>query len=120
MHARSPYFRQRVNAVDDWPDLAAEYELQRAVEFAHGSHEGPERGLLFGEKMTKIERGLVASGGAARHQAAGGRERFQALPPRRRSDMLHHHIDAPARGEAFDLGGDVLAVMVDDMVGAER
>ena len=74
---------------------------------------------VFGGVAIRADEGVEAGGGAAGDQASAEGERFQALGPGGEAHVFHHHIDAALAGELANLGGNILLVVIDDVVGAE-
>src|SRR5450432_82677 len=112
-------FGERKNRIDHGLQLAAEDELQDAVQFAHGAHERAQQAPLFAEEVAQVDGGVETGGGATSGQATGGGEGFQALLPGGLANVLDHDIDAAPGGDFFDLAGDVLAVVIDGIIGAQ-
>src|SRR5271167_4462011 len=72
------------------------------------------------EQESDVDFRIAARGGAASNQPAAGRETLDALRPSGLADMLEYYIDAALFGEFFHFDRNVLLVMIDHVIGAQR
>src|ERR1051326_2099527 len=110
---------ERIHAIDHRLELFPEDELQHLVQLAHGAHEAAQEAPLLAEQEAQVEPCVEAGGRAARHETAGGGERLETLRPRGDTHVLDHHVDTALAGELLDLGGNILLVVVNYVIGAE-
>src|SRR5579864_3947413 len=72
------------------------------------------------EEKADVESRVATRRRPTSDQPAAGRETLEALGPCGFADMLEDYINAAPFRELLYLGGDVLLVVIDDMIGAER
>src|SRR5216684_3509528 len=74
---------------------------------------------MFSEQKSQVELYVVAGSDAASHHSASGRKTLYALGPGGRADVLEYNVNAALFGDFLHFGGDVLSVVVDNVVRAE-
>ena len=74
---------------------------------------------MLGEELAEVEADLRTCRGAAGDDSASDTDRLHALGPRSLANVLEDYVDAALVGDAADLVSDLLAVMIDGVVGTE-
>src|ERR1700733_5032326 len=90
------------------------------MQIVHRSHVRAEQAQLTREEMAQVEAYAGSGRRAARHQLPATFERSQALVPGCRADVLDHNVHAFFVRNLSNLLGNLLLVMIDAEVRAER
>src|ERR1700739_874349 len=116
----------RGNAIVERPDFvhngceaALRNETENGAQFTFVAHVRAYEGKLAGKEEAQIDFAVMARGGAASHETAGGGQAFDALVPSGCADMLKNDIDAMIAGEAANFLGDGHDAVVNQFVRAD-